>query len=239
MGRTCGCSALAVGYVQSSPDPALAAVNPSPPAGLVRDATSPADQEWLQERFRIAARKRYQALLTAAELQRPSSPRRAADARGGAVDSPEAVASYGRLEELCRAIMNELRSDDQIRDARVLPGCVNLPDITALEYVNVSGGGVPKSSMLKRRWGWQGLWGPGWRSWERSRQQRLPLNTMRTLRYCQRSTGCSLTLHLPHAPHLRRASSSTCARCCRGTRRPRPPRPPSAWWRRWASCKTL
>ncbi|PSC72196.1 plant MNA5-17 [Micractinium conductrix] len=103
---------------------------------LVRDATAPADQEWLQERFRVAARKRYQALLTAAELQRPSSPRRQADARQGAVDSPEAVAAYGRLEELCRAIMNELRADEQIRDARVLPGFVPLPDITALEYVN-------------------------------------------------------------------------------------------------------
>jgi hypothetical protein len=109
------------------------------PAGLVRDATSPADQDWLQERFRIAARKRYQALLTAAELQRPSSPRRQADARQGQIDSPEAVAAYGRLEELCRAIMNELRADDQIRDARILPGFVNLPDISSLEYVNVSG----------------------------------------------------------------------------------------------------
>ena len=126
-----------------------------PPAGLGRDATSPADQEWLQERFRVAARKRYQALLTAAELQRPSSPRRAADARGGAVDSPEAVAAYGRLEELCRAIMNELRSDDQIRDARVLPAFVNLPDITALEYVNVRRGG-----------GWVGVWvGAGGEAW--------------------------------------------------------------------------
>jgi hypothetical protein len=105
----------------------------------VRDATSPADQHWIQERFRIAARKRYQALLTAAELQRPSSPRRQADTRQGQVDSPEAVAAYGRLEELCRAIMNELRADDQIRDARILPGFVHLPDITALEYVNVSG----------------------------------------------------------------------------------------------------
>ncbi|KAL4857276.1 hypothetical protein ACK3TF_002568 [Chlorella vulgaris] len=103
---------------------------------LVRDATSPADQHWIQERFRIAARKRYQALLTAAELQRPSSPRRQADSRQGQVDSPEAVAAYGRLEELCRAIMNELRADDQIRDARILPGFVHLPDITALEYVN-------------------------------------------------------------------------------------------------------
>lgn len=110
-------------------------------AGLVRDATNPADQEWLQQRFRIAARKRYQALLTAAELQRPSSPRRQPDGRTAAVDSPEAVAAYGRLEELCRAIMNELRADDQIRDARVLPAFVPLPDITALEYVNVSAAG--------------------------------------------------------------------------------------------------
>lgn len=94
------------------------------------------DQEWLKKRFRVAACKRYQALLTAAELQRPSSPRRQTDVRQ--VDSPEAVAAYGRLEELCRAIMNELRADDQIRDARVLPAFVNLPDLTAVEYVNVS-----------------------------------------------------------------------------------------------------
>ena len=73
------------------------------------------------------------------QLQRPSSPRRQADARQGQIDSPEAVAAYGRLEELCRAIMNELRADDQIRDARILPGFVNLPDISSLEYVNVSG----------------------------------------------------------------------------------------------------
>jgi hypothetical protein len=55
------------------------------------------------------------------------------------VDSPEAVAAYGRLEELCRAIMNELRADDQIRDARVLPAFLHLPDTTALEYVSVRG----------------------------------------------------------------------------------------------------
>lgn len=120
----------------------------------MRDATNPADQEWLQQRFRIAARKRYQALLTAAELQRPSSPRRQPDGRAGAVDSPEAVAAYGRLEELCRAIMNELRADDQIRDARVLPAFVPLPDITALEYVNVSAGvgGEGASRKQAPRW---------------------------------------------------------------------------------------
>ena len=127
----------------------------------MRDATSPADQEWLQERFRIAARKRYQALLTAAELQRPSSPRRQADARQGQIDSPEAVAAYGRLEELCRAIMNELRADDQIRDARILPAFVNLPDISSLEYVNVSAavalvvGGV---QFCAQRHPWQPCW---------------------------------------------------------------------------------
>lgn len=197
------------------------------PVGLVRDATSPADQAWLQERFRIAARKRYQALLTAAELQRPSSPRRQADARQGAVDSPEAVAAYGRLEELCRAIMNELRADDQIRDARVLPGFVNLPDITALEYVNVSGaawlgwlagGGVGSlggygEQMVSNAWG---------------------------------AVSCSACPSPPSHPslHLRpptnnRVSLSTCARCLRGIRRLHPPRLPSDWWRRWASCKTL
>lgn len=107
----------------------------------MRDATSGVDQEWLRKRFRVAACKRYQALLTAAELQRPSSPRRQqADARQ--VDSPEAVAAYGRLEELCRAIMNELRADDQIRDARILPAFVNLPELTAVEYVNVRAGGA-------------------------------------------------------------------------------------------------
>ena len=124
-------------------------------AGLVRDATSPADLAWLHDRFRIAARKRYQALLTAAELQRPSSPRRQADTRGGQqIDSPEAVAAYHRLEELCRAIMNELRADDQIRDARVLPASVCLPDITSLEYVNVRGGegrGKGEGRMLRCR----------------------------------------------------------------------------------------
>lgn len=102
----------------------------------MRDATSGVDQEWLRKRFRVAACKRYQALLTAAELQRPSSPRRQqTDARQ--VDSPEATAAYGRLEELCRAIMNELRADDQIRDARILPAFVNLPELTSVEYVNV------------------------------------------------------------------------------------------------------
>ena len=132
--------------------PCFCASCPALPAGLVRDATSPADQDWLQERFRIAARKRYQALLTAAELQRPSSPRRQADARQGQIDSPEAVAAYGRLEELCRAIMNELRADDQIRDARILPGFVNLPDISSLEYVNVSSRAVLHGLLLVMRW---------------------------------------------------------------------------------------
>lgn len=47
------------------------------------------------------------------------------------------------------------------------------------------------------------------------------------------------TRPFPHHVPACRASSSTCARCWGGTRRPRPPRPRSAWWRRWASCRTL
>lgn len=178
--------------------PALAFFHCSP-AGLVRDATAPADQEWLQERFRVAARKRYQALLTAAELQRPSSPRRQADARQGAVDSPEAVAAYGRLEELCRAIMNELRADEQIRDARVLPGFVPLPDITALEYVNVSG------------WGWRGA------RWQQllpaSRCSHHACSCHLRLLGCAACTNCPAALLPLLRPSACRASSSTSARC--------------------------
>ena len=48
--------------------------------------------------------------------------------------------------------MNELRADDQIRDARILPGFVNLPDISSLEYVNVSSRAVLHGLLLVMRW---------------------------------------------------------------------------------------
>ncbi|KAL6780540.1 CGL46 [Auxenochlorella protothecoides x Auxenochlorella symbiontica] len=106
---------------------------------LLRDPGNPADADWLAARFRLAARKRYAALLTAAELQQPGpgglgagGRRREATPDG---DGPDAVAAYARVEELCRAVANELRADDDVRDAGVLPPCVSLPDLTSLEYV--------------------------------------------------------------------------------------------------------
>ena len=41
------------------------------------------------------------------------------------------------VEELSKAIMNELRADEGIRGAKVLPSFINLPDITSVEYVQV------------------------------------------------------------------------------------------------------
>ena len=41
------------------------------------------------------------------------------------------------IDELCKAIMNELRADDQIKDAGVLPDFINLPELTSVEYVKV------------------------------------------------------------------------------------------------------
>lgn len=113
---------------------------------MLRDASAPADQEWLLKLFTVAARKRYQGLLTAVELQRrasPGDPRAAQPNRGGAgdggnaVDAPEAVAAYGRMEELVKAVVAELRQDQEIMNSGVLPPFVRLPEVTALSYVKV------------------------------------------------------------------------------------------------------
>ena len=65
----------------------------------------------------------------------PPTPPTAADrgSEGGA--SGESARAYARMGELCRAVMNELRADDQIAAAGVLPACVPLPQLTSLEYV--------------------------------------------------------------------------------------------------------
>ena len=113
-------------------------------AQLRDGGAAPADQDWLAERFCVAARKRYQGLLTATELQRPASPRarHTPDHRGaGPEDAPEAVRAYGRMEELSKAIMNELRADDAIQEVGLLPDFLNLPAITSLQYVKASPGG--------------------------------------------------------------------------------------------------
>jgi hypothetical protein len=56
-----------------------------------------ADQEWLAERFRVAAKKRFQGLLTATALQNPGAGLH--DRRGALVngqDSPAAINAYSR-----------------------------------------------------------------------------------------------------------------------------------------------
>lgn len=68
-------------------------------AGQLRDPTAPADQAWLAERFKVAARKRFQGLLTATSMQVPHSPHvpHSADRRGLLVnmqDSQAAINAY-------------------------------------------------------------------------------------------------------------------------------------------------
>ncbi len=41
------------------------------------------------------------------------------------------------VEELSKAIMNELRADELIRAEGVLPAFINLPELTSVEYVQV------------------------------------------------------------------------------------------------------
>lgn len=69
------------------------------PAAHLREGMTPADQDWLADRFRVAAKKRFQGLLTATALQNPSvSPHMAAAAqdRRAQADSPAAIAAYNR-----------------------------------------------------------------------------------------------------------------------------------------------
>ena len=108
---------------------------------LLRDAKSSLeDQDWLCERFRVAARRRYHGLLTAAELGQPAGDRRVHEAgeqqrgRGGG-GGGSAGRAYARLQHLCRAVMDELRADEAIQDTGVLPDSVCLPALTAMEYV--------------------------------------------------------------------------------------------------------
>lgn len=118
------------GVVEGGP----AARSAAPPAlkpavglfSLIRDPRSSADQEWLADRFSVAARQRYQGLLTAAELTQPTNTH----------ETPEASAAraYARLEHVCRAVCDELRADEAIHEAGILPTAVHLPAITAGEY---------------------------------------------------------------------------------------------------------
>lgn len=42
------------------------------------------------------------------------------------------------VEDLCKAIENELRADEVIKRANILPPFINLPELTSVEYVEVS-----------------------------------------------------------------------------------------------------
>eukprot|EP00887_Chlorella_sp_A99_P007719 scaffold20.g7719.t1 len=117
----------------------------SPAVGLfalLRDPEGAGDQAWLLQAFTTAARKRYQGLLSAVELHRGAGEGRGArggappDGRGaGYEDAPEAVAAYGRMKELVKAVVGELRCDAAIQRSGVLPPFVRLPEVTALSYV--------------------------------------------------------------------------------------------------------
>lgn len=87
---------------------------------------------WLSARLRSAARKRFQGILAAAETRRRVTgiPQ---DSKNE--DSEASAMAYARLEELCTSIMNELRADDVIHDAGVIPDGVRLPEVTAVEYI--------------------------------------------------------------------------------------------------------
>jgi hypothetical protein len=99
---------------------------------------------WLTSRLRNAARKRFQALLAATESRRAPNERRRGGPehrQGGAaagnneIDDPSMAWSYNRVEELCACVVNELRADESIAAAGVLPESVSLPSITAVEFI--------------------------------------------------------------------------------------------------------
>jgi hypothetical protein len=102
---------------------------------------------WLTSRLRAAARKRFQALLAATESRRAPNDRRRGGAElshrtgGGAaagsneIDDPSMAWSYSRVEELCSCVVSELRADESIAAAGVLPESISLPAITAVEFI--------------------------------------------------------------------------------------------------------
>ncbi|KAG7673441.1 hypothetical protein Ndes2526B_g03113 [Nannochloris sp. 'desiccata'] len=102
---------------------------------------------WLASRLRAAARKRFQALLAATEARRAPNDRRRGGPElshrtiGGAaagtneIDDPSMAWSYNRVEELCSCVVSELRADESIAAAGVLPESISLPSITAVEFI--------------------------------------------------------------------------------------------------------
>ena len=100
---------------------------------------------WLASRLRSASRKRFQALLAATEARRGPTDRRrtgnnpnvlsAAAAGSNEVDDPSMAWAYSRVEELCSCVINELRADESIAAANIIPAPLSLPATTAVEYI--------------------------------------------------------------------------------------------------------
>lgn len=122
----------------------------------MRDVFSPNDQEWLNDRFRLAAKKRWHRLAVMCDdlhtLQgaadahaTPTTPLNAPlnHARRAMAGKPAATAAaagkvnqiYKRMDAVCNAVRNELEYDMRLQScANLLPSTVNLPQITATEY---------------------------------------------------------------------------------------------------------
>ena len=117
-------------------------------AANANNASSAGADAWLAARFRCAARKRFQALLAAIEARRSGSnaPKQqnqqfmttATNALATHDLDQSTVWAYGRVEELCSCIINELRADESIAADGVLPPTAPLPAITAVEYIKGS-----------------------------------------------------------------------------------------------------
>jgi hypothetical protein len=85
--------------------------------------------EWLASRLRAGARRRFQALLAAAEARRGAPPR-----PGGAAAAAEADAAFARLEDLVAAVEAEARADERLAAAGALPLAARLPALAAGEH---------------------------------------------------------------------------------------------------------
>ncbi|KAL3142941.1 hypothetical protein ABBQ38_003227 [Trebouxia sp. C0009 RCD-2024] len=131
---------------------------------ILRDVLKPGDQQWLTDRFKVAAKHRYHRLLDGADAtinrgrrgssSPPDSPRGHQQPGGplgteaphydpsqgvpvGSGTEQDAEAAYHRLELLSQSIRNELQRDLHIHDSAVLPNFINLPQVTAAEYTRL------------------------------------------------------------------------------------------------------
>ncbi|DBB16594.1 TPA: hypothetical protein ACH3X3_014851 [Trebouxia sp. C0006] len=157
-------SGLLDGGVAAAEQPAPALLPAVELCNILRDVLKPGDQQWLTDRFKVAACRRYQRLVDSADATINRGGRGSASPSGspsgqqqpggplgdtaphydpsqgvpvGPGTEQDAEAAYYHMELLSQSIRNELQRDLHIHDSAVLPNFVNLPQVTAAEYTRL------------------------------------------------------------------------------------------------------